>query len=192
MISPPMASYDSVSPAPAPIAVPFAPEEEEAFWSLFESNNAPGNEYIIKYEQLSGSSSRADGSGACDDMSSSTSSSRSMGVGGPRTIESFLAAYATPAPSTVGAPPTPHITPTLPSSATFTAGPFTPAPTGVFYTTSPEASKEHEPAEPQRRELKRQRNTEASARFRLRKKQRENELESHASMSSSPHRANLG
>lgn len=181
-----MISYDSVSPTP--LTAPFAAEEEEAFWSLFDGvGGVTPAVYMGKYIPMSGSSSRADGSGMSDDMSSSTSSI-SNSLSRPRTIESFLAAYATPAPSTTGAPATPQITPTLPSVATFAPTPFTPAPTGMFYTThSSDDGRDGEPANPQRRELKRQRNTEASARFRLRKKQRENELESHASESiSSP------
>lgn len=176
-----MVSYDSVSPTP--LTAPFAADEEEAFWSLFDGvGGVPSNDYMVKYEPVSGSSSRADGSSMSDDMSSLSSSSNSAVR--PRTIESFLAAYATPAPSTVGAPATPQITPTLPSVAMFGNTPFTPAATGVLFSASPEEGMDGEPADPHRRELKRQRNTEASARFRLRKKQRENELESHASKSS--------
>ncbi|GMK57325.1 hypothetical protein CspeluHIS016_0401590 [Cutaneotrichosporon spelunceum] len=162
MISPPMASYDHVSPA----AINFPPEDEDAFWRLFDGSNLGPD--CFKFDP-SGAHSRGDVSSLSD--ASSTSSSFSSR---PRTIESFLAAYATPAPSTV-ASITPQVTPILPSAATFAPTPFTPAP--AFFTTSPEAGKEPETG---RRELKRQRNTEASARFRLRKKQRENELESHA------------
>ncbi|CAK9784390.1 hypothetical protein CC85DRAFT_313845 [Cutaneotrichosporon oleaginosum] len=135
MISPPV-SYDQ---SPAAIF----PEDEDAFWQLFDGSMAD-----MKFD---GARSESE----C-----------------PRTLESFLAAYATPAPSS-GAPATPQVTPTLPPAAAFPT-PFTPAP--AFFSASPEAGKQPSGG----RELKRQRNTEASARFRLRKKQRENELESHA------------
>jgi hypothetical protein len=148
-----MASYDQVSPAP----MPFPPEDEDAFWQLFD-----GSLSDFKFDPLGGPSRDGSGSGMSD--TSTSSSSR------PRTIESFLAAYATPAPSTA-APATPQVTPTLPAAPTFTPAPFAASPEATF----PSFPKDG------RRELKRQRNTEASARFRLRKKQRENELESHAS-----------
>ncbi|BEJ17299.1 hypothetical protein CspHIS471_0607000 [Cutaneotrichosporon sp. HIS471] len=157
-----MASYDLVSPS----AINFPPEDEDAFWHLFDGSTLAPD--CFKFDP-SGANSRADGSGMSDTSSTASSFSNK-----PRTIESFLAAYATPAPSTVTSI-TPQVTPTLPSAATFATTPFTLAP--AFFTTSPESGKEPQGG---RRELKRQRNTEASARFRLRKKQRENELESHA------------